>query len=365
MKPKVLIVTDRSDLAETQLIAGLSEHGLSITVMANDSGKHFGLLESPRHRLIPLRLKGRFDFAGGRVIRKELRSARYTVVYAFNPRAIACALRASRGMNLKVIGYRGVIGNAGFLNPESWVTFLHPRLARIICVSKAVQHYFESIGLWRFRLRRGTAVTIYKGHDLSWYDKPVADLAEFSLPDNAFVITCTGRDRPGKGFSTLIEAMNLIPDEYPLYLLLVGDLKNNVSLMNQVQASRNRDRIHFAGYRNDAPQVAGASSALVLPSESEGLPRVVIEAMAYRRPVIVTEAGGMPELVTDGEEGYVVPVRDPGRLAEALIKLVSDRANATAMGEHGRRRIERDFSIQGTVEQTLALINELTGELGE
>lgn len=364
MKPKVLIITDRSDLAETQLIAGLSEHGLSVTVMANDSGKHYGLLESPRHQLIPLRLKGRFDFDGARIIRKELCSARYTVIYAFNPRAIACALRASRGMNLKVIGYRGVIGNAGFFNPESWITFLHPRLARIVCVSKAVQHYFESIGLWRFRLRKGKAITIYKGHDLSWYDKPVANLAEFSFPEDAFVITCIGRDRPGKGFSTLIEAINLIPEEYPLYLLLVGDLQNNMSLINQVQASRNRDRIRFAGYRNDAPQVAGAGSALVLPSESEGLPRVVIEAMAYRRPVIVTEAGGMPELVTDGVEGYVVPVQDPERLAEALIKLVSNRANAAAMGEQGRCRIERDFTIQNTVDQTLVLINDLTRELG-
>lgn len=365
MKPKVLIITDRSDLAETQLIAGLSERGLPITVMANDSGKNYSLLEGSLQRLIPLQLKGRFDFAGARAIRKELRLSRYTVIYAFNPRAIACALRASRGMKLRVIGYRGVIGNAGFLNPESWVTFLHPRLARIVCVSKAVQRYFESIGLWRFRLRRGKAVTIYKGHDLSWYDKPVADLAEFSFPDNAFVITCTGRDRPGKGFSTLIEAMNLIPDEYPLYLLLVGGLQDNASLMAQVQASRNRDRIYFAGYRTDAPQVAGASSALVLPSESEGLPRVVIEAMAYRRPVIVTEAGGMPELVTDGVEGYVVPVRDPGRLAEALIKLVSDRANAKAMGEQGRRRIERYFSMQSTIDQTLALFTQLTGELSE
>lgn len=365
MKPKVLIITDRSDLAETQLIARLSERGLSITVIANDLGKYYGLLESSQHRLIPLRLKGRYDFSGSRIIRKELRSARYTVIYAFNPRAIACALRASKGMNLKVVGYRGVIGNAGFLNPESWITFLHPRLDRIVCVSRAVQRYFESIGFWRFRLPRGKAITIYKGHDLSWYEKPVADLAEFSFPDNAFVIACTARDRPGKGISTLIEAMNLIPNGYPLYLLLVGDFQNNVSLMNQVQASRNRSRIHFTGYRTDAPQIAGASSALVLPSESEGLPRVVIEAMAYRRPVIVTEAGGMPELVTNGVEGYVVPVRDPERLAEALIKLVSDRPNATAMGEQGRLRIERDFSIQGTVDQTLALINKLTGELGE
>lgn len=363
MKPKALIITDRSDLAETRLIIEIAQNGLPVTVMANDTGKHFDKFLAAGLEVIPLRLSGRFDASGSAAIRETLQSGGHTVIYGFNPRAIACALRASRGMRVKIMGYRGVIGNVGFLKPESWITFLHPRLDRIVCVSKAVQRHFESLGFGPLRIRPGKAVTIYKGHDLSWYEVPVADLGAFSFPDDAFVVSCIGRDRPGKGFSTLVKAMEFVPDECPLYLLLVGDLEKNADLVAQVKSCRHHGRIRFAGYRTDAPQVAGASDALVLPSESEGLPRVVIEAMAYRRPVVVTEAGGMPELVRDGVEGYVVPVRSPEALAGALVGLVNDRQSAREMGDRGRERIEQEFSMRATVEQTTALIRELTEEL--
>ncbi|HLV77803.1 MAG TPA: glycosyltransferase family 4 protein [Marinobacter sp.] len=365
MEPKALIITDRSDLAETRLIIGMAKAGLSLTLIANETGRNYGDFVAEGVDVRPLKLEGRFDAAGTAAIREVLDSANFTVIYAFNPRALACALRASRGRKVKIIAYRGVIGNIGIWKPESWNTFLHPRLDRIVCVSQAVQRYIESVSRWPLTRATGKAVTIYKGHDLSWYDVPPADLTTFGFPEGAFVVSCIGRDRPGKGFSTLISAMEFVPDECPLYLLLVGDLEKNEALVRQVKASRHSDRIRFAGYRNDAPQVAGASDALVLPSESEGLPRVVIEAMAYRRPVVVTEAGGMPELVTDGVEGYVVPVRDPKALAEALIRLADNRVAATAMGDRGRRRIETDFSIQVTVNRTIGLIRQLTSELGE
>ncbi|PXX89316.1 glycosyltransferase family 1 protein [Marinobacter vulgaris] len=363
MQPKVLIITDRSDLAETQLIIGLAALPLPVTVMANDTGPNYRLLLDAGVRAIPLRLAGRFDRSGTRAIRRELESGGYTVIYGFNPRAIACGLRASRGLKVKVMGYRGVIGNVGLLKPESWITFLHPRLDRVVCVSRAVQRYFESLGWGPFKLREGKAVTIYKGHDLSWYEAPPADLDSFKFPAGAFVVACIGRDRPGKGFATLIEAMEHVPETSPLHLLLVGELQGNPDLARRVETSRHRDRIHFAGFRNDAPQVAGACSALVLPSESEGLPRVVIEAMAYSRPVVVTEVGGMPELVDDGVEGFVVPVRHPQALAQALVRLANDPELATWMGECGRQRIERDFSIESTIRQTASLIQELTDEL--
>jgi len=343
----------------------MAQAGMPLTLLANDTGKNYGDFLAAHLDVRSLKLKGRFDCAGTTVIRELLDSGNYTVIYAFNPRALACALRASRGRRIKVIAYRGVIGNIGLSKPESWLTFLHPRLDRVVCVSKAVQRYIESVRRWPFARAAGKPITIYKGHELSWYDVPPADLSSFGFPEHAFVVTCIGRDRPGKGFATLVSAMDYVPDNCPLYLLLVGDLEKNESLVAQVKASRHSDRIRFAGYRHDAPQVAGACNALVLPSESEGLPRVVIEAMAYRRPVVVTEAGGMPELVTNGVEGYVVPVRDPQALTEALMKLANNPEASKAMGERGRERIESDFSISVSIKKTMNLIRQLTSELSE
>lgn len=157
--------------------------------------------------------------------------------------------------------------------------------------------------------------------------------------------------------------MDLVPDDSPVYLLLVGKLDKNAELAERIRASRHADRIRLAGFRTDAPQVAAACDAMVLPSESEGLPRVIIEAMAYERPVVVTEAGGMPELVRDGVEGYVVPVRDASALADAFVKLASDREAAAMMGQRGRQRIGRDFTNETTVQESLALYRDMLNEL--
>ncbi|WP_235937595.1 glycosyltransferase family 4 protein [Marinobacter caseinilyticus] len=361
--PSVLCVTDACDLPESELFIGLHRAGFDVDVMANPSGRNYQRLVDAGVRVVPVALAGRFDKAGSLAIHQQLQSKQYTVIHTFNPRALACSLRASRGMRIKVVAYRGVIGNVGVLSPESWLTFLHPRLDRIVCVSDAVKRYFLGIRFLWMRIAPQKLVRIYKGHDLAWYQLPPADLSVFEFPKHAFVICCTGRDRPGKGFGTLIDSMEFIPDHCPVHLLLVGKLEENGALHARIQSSRHADRIRLAGFRTDAPQVAAACDAMVLPSESEGLPRVVIEAMAYCRPVVVTEAGGMPELVRHGEEGLVVPVKDPEALARAFIQLEADRDKATEMGRKGQNRIADDFNTAATVTETSRLYQELTREL--
>lgn len=359
MEPQVLIITDRSDLAETRLIIGLARHGLPVRVLANDTGRHYDAFVDAGIPVTPLRLSGRFDRIGTETIRKSLQGSSISVIYAFNPRAIACAIRASRGLNVKIMGYRGVIGNIGLAKPESWLTFLHPRLDRIVCVSDAVKRSLEQLRLPFKASFHRKLVRIYKGHDPAWYELPPADLSAFPIFERDFVICAIGRDRPGKGFSTLIEAMRQVPDTLNIKLLMVGDFEGNQRFREQVASLPDPERVMFAGYRPDAPQVAGACDALVLPSESEGLPRVVIEAMAYQRPVIVTEAGGMPELVRHNQEGLIVPVRDSQALAESIIYLATHPDERTEMGRRGRERVATSFHVEKTVEKTVQLIREL------
>lgn len=361
--PVVLCITDSCDLPESELFIGLHRAGLQLEVMANPKGRNYQRIEQAGVPISPIALTGRFDRAGTRQIREKLRSGRFTVVHSFNPRALACSLKASRGMDIKVAVYRGVIGNVGVLSPESWITFLHPRVDRIVCVSDAVKNYFLNIRFLGRRIPPHKIIRIYKGHNLDWYTKPPVDISEFGFPTDAFVFCCTGRDRPGKGFGTLIEAMEHLEDDSPVSLLLVGDLLKNQELGTKIQNSRHADRIQLAGFRTDAPQVAAACDGLVLPSESEGLPRVVIEAMAYRRPVVVTEAGGMPELVRDELDGLVVPVRDSVALASAMDRIARNPELAKTFGDNGYRRISTEFSANTTVNQTLELYQELTNEL--
>lgn len=104
------------------------------------------------------------------------------------------------------------------------------------------------------------------------------------------------------------------------------------------------DRVLFAGYRTDVAGLIAGCDVFCLPSFVEGLPLVVLEAMAQGKPVVATPVGGTPELVRDGETGLLVPPGDSGALQKALARLLSDPTFARRLGEAGRDRVETTFS---------------------
>ncbi len=361
--PGILCLTDKCDRPESELFIGLREEGFPIGVMANPDGANFERLNNAGLIVGPIALRNRFDKEGTAAIRKVLETGEYDVVHAFNPRALACALRASRGMSIKVVAYRGVIGNISFLNPESWITFLHPRVDRIVCVADAIRDYLAGLHFLWLHLPPSKLITVYKGHDLEWYQDTPADLQEFGIPEGAFTVCCTGRDVPRKGFDVLVDSLARLPSDVVIHLLLVGDLDRNEPLRQQVQALPHPERVHFTGFRKDAPALASASDVFVLPSkEREGLPRAVIEAMSYGVAPVVTDVGGMPELVEQGVSGLVVPPNDAQSLSAALLELYRDRERLKQMGQLARRRIATHFHTSQTVEQMGKIYCELTGQ---
>jgi len=338
---RILCLTDACDRPESELFMGMHRAGHHVDVMCNPRGRFFGAMEEAGLDVIPMSLRGRFDKDGTQLIRNQLKTGHYDIIHAYNPRALACGLRASRGLDVRVVAYRGVSGNISFLNPESWITFLHPRVERIVSVCDAVRDYLAGVRFLGLHIAPEKLVRIYKGHDLSWYQESPADLSGFGIPDDAFVVCATGRDRPRKGFD-------------------VGDMDRNTSLRELAEQSVGADRVHFTGYRRDAPCLAAASDLFALPStEREGLPRAVIEAMAYAIPPVVSDVGGMPELVADGESGYVVPRGDPEALAEVICHLARHPDTARAMGRRSRDRIHHHFHTSQTVAQTLELYRQL------
>ena len=119
------------------------------------------------------------------------------------------------------------------------------------------------------------------------------------------------------------------------------------------------DRVVFTGYRGDASELIDELDVLALPSWSEGMPLVTLEAMARGKPVVATRVGGIPEVVVDGVTGTLVPVRDPQRLAAALRALIADPERARAFGAAGRDRVREQFSATETVSRVLAIYEEL------
>ena len=194
--PSVLCLTDACDRPESELFIGLKKVGFDVDVMCNPKGRNYQRLLDEGVVAQPMALKSRFDKGGVSAIRDQLSKKNYEVIHAYNPRALACGLRASRGTDIKVVAYRGVIGNISFLNPESWITFLHPRVSKIVCVADAIRDYLASLRFLWMRIPDRKLQRIYKGHDLGWYQAKPADLTQFGVPEDAFVICCTGRNSP-------------------------------------------------------------------------------------------------------------------------------------------------------------------------
>jgi glycosyltransferase involved in cell wall biosynthesis len=360
MTYRVLCITDRSDRPETELFIGLKKAGIDISVIGNPTGKHYQRLKEAGIVSHDLILKSRFDVKGIRFIRKLLTQNHFDILYCFNNPAASNMLLASRGMAFKIITYRGVIGNIGFLSPASWTTHLNPRVNSIVCVCNAVRDYILSMRLFSMKIAPERVVTIYKGHDLAWYSQPAADLSEFNIPSNAFTVGFAGRNRPRKGIDVLIRSAEYLPEDAPIHFVLLGKLTDDDELKRLIDQSPFRNKFHLLGWRNDAPAIAGACDAFVLPSiEREGLARAVIEAMAYATPPIVSNVGGLREMVEDQQSGLIIPPQNSFAIAQAILELYQNPELKKKMGENARRRIQTHFNIETSVEKTRQLFEEL------
>lgn len=359
MTLRVLCIVADSDRPTVETFIALYRAGVDVTVSFQADSPNRRLLEEEGVPLLELPIRRNIDRRAIRQLRDEFDRRGYHIVHTFNNKAISNVVIAARNRDIRVIAYRGIVGAVSFLDPMSWLRYLNPRIDRIICVCEAIRRHFLSMKPAFLRMPPERPVTIHKGHRLEWYDQQPLNPQSLGLPPDAFVITCVANYRPRKGVEVLVDAMRYLPDDVPAHLLLVGNM-SGPKLDRQIAASPARDRIHRPGYRKDAPRISAASDVFCLPStKREGLPRSVIEAMAYRVPPVVTDSGGSPELVVDGESGFVVPVSDPGALAVAFEKLYREPQLRARMGQAARDRIGTHFRHETTVEKTLELYREL------
>jgi glycosyltransferase involved in cell wall biosynthesis len=165
-----------------------------------------------------------------------------------------------------------------------------------------------------------------------------------------------------KGQRELLHAVAQIPEAR---LVLAGrDLEQGGAFQAALEHESDRlgirDRVEF-GFHEDVPALLETLDVVALPSWTEGLPMVLLEAMARARPVVATPVGGTPELVTDDETGLLVPPRDPQALADALRRVLDDPDLARRLGEAGRARVAERFSADEQARRVLAIYDDVAG----
>lgn len=201
-------------------------------------------------------------------------------------------------------------------------------------------------------------VSIPTGVDLERFDpsraKPV-------LKEEGFCIGAIGVLRNWKGHAYLIDAAPRILKEIPeATFYIVGDGPQYGNLLRRIKDLGLEDKVLMLGYREDIPEILASLDVVVHPSyENEGIPQVVLQAMAMERPVVAADSGAIGEVVLDGKTGLLVPPKDPIRLAEKVVGLYRQAELRTALGKEGRRFVRKGHSSHRMLDRLESLYNSL------
>ena len=230
---------------------------------------------------------------------------------------------------------------------------------KIVVVSDKIHRSFGN---------KNKVTTIHNGIDLKEFVKDVKGdtiKQEFDLNENFPIIGVIGSISPAKGHKYFLKALVEVEKKYPRVVTLIVGESSLVfrrwrgRMEKFVKKLGLRERVIFTGLREDISQIMAALDVFVLPSINEAFGLVLLEAMAFKKPIIASNVGGIPEIVKHGITGLLVPPGDPESLAKAIIEITQHPKEAVKMGERGRERVERYFSLDAYVQKIEKVYEEI------
>lgn len=359
---RVLVISDYDDnlnavRPEGALFIGLHQAGVHVQVMTYGHTPFADTFREAGIRVIDFHPRKKFDKETVLRIRKELIEQDIQLLHLFNNKAIINGLRACKGLNVKVLTYRGYTGNIHWWDPSSYLTHLHPRVDAITCVSDAVKEVFDK----QLFFPKGKAVTVSKGHDADWYkDIKTGDLSEFNFSKDATIVSVVANARRMKGIPYLLQAMEHLSKKESLHFLLIGRGLDDKWTIKQLEKIGWRGRVVFAGFRKEVLSLVKACDLSLLPSiKGEGLSKVLLESLFLARPTIMTNIGGNKGLAIHNETGIVIPPRDPEAMAQALQKLGKNKTLREQLGLAGQQYISTHYTVERSVQEMKAVYASL------
>ena len=205
--------------------------------------------------------------------------------------------------------------------------------------------------------------TIHNGLELEKYNPDVSGnpiRQEFTIAGDKIVMGIIARLHPVKGHTCLLDALSLAVKKIPnLLLMIVGTGPDRAMLEEKCRELALDRNVIFTGFRRDVPDIVAALDFLVLPSLSEGLSLTIMEGMAMKKPVLATEVGGTPEIITHLVDGFLVPPKDVESLAAGITQLSGELEKVRDMGLAARRTIEERFTAALMAEKTMGIYRNL------
>lgn len=183
---------------------------------------------------------------------------------------------------------------------------------------------------------------------------------KWNIDNKAVLIGTVGRLVPVKGHALLLEAFRILSQSFQnVILILVGDGPLREQLETEAKRLGLDQSVIFSGHQEQSYDFINMMDIFVLPSLHEGIPMVLLEAFALKRPVIASRVGGIPEVVSHGESGILVSPSNPDELAAAISALIEDQSKALAFGETGRCQVECEYSAKMMADRTASMYRTL------
>jgi glycosyltransferase involved in cell wall biosynthesis len=299
------------------------------------------------------------DEAAVRELAAYLRRNEVDLVHSHMYRAEVVGTRAAVAAGTPVV--MATVHSSRVRSPEDVATLarLTPQVDRLIVPSASIAAKVRAEG-------RGDArfAIVPNGIDLARFAAaapPCALRTEYGLCAEALLVGVVARLEPEKGHRFLIDAMPAVLERAPhAWLAVIGEGSLADELEAQVASlpAPARDRVVFTGRREDVSAVTADLDVAVLPSLREAQGISILEAMARAKPVVASAVGGIPEVITDGVDGLLVPPGDSAALAEALARLAADPALRRRLGDAGRRTVAERYSIGAMVRRIEEIYDE-------
>lgn len=329
------------------LIVGMMQRGHDVSLAAPAESPLTERARSRGIRCRPFRQRNEFDPSGFWKLRRILRERRFDIVHFNTPRSIVAGGLAARaaGVPLCLCSRRVNFPLRSFLSRHKYNLLLDG----VVTVSDSIRQTLIDGGV-----REQLIEVIYEGVDLGWLDA----LGEPSLqiPNSGPIVGMVAHLSPEKGHRVLLQAAARLQQRYPkASYVLVGDGPLKPELEKEARRMGVQRQILFTGFRSDSEALMKKFDVFCLPSLSEGLSSAILAAMASRLPVIATRVGGIPELVVDGETGFLAPPDDPAALGAALGRLLESSELRFRLGAAGRRRIEERFTLSQKLDRSESL----------
>jgi glycosyltransferase involved in cell wall biosynthesis len=331
-------------------VNGLREIGQRSALVAHPDGE-LRRRASEGLELIPIAPRTEVDLTAAWRLGRVVKKLRPDIVHAHDPHGIAMAALAlsfaGGGPAPVLVASRRVDFH---LKGNSLSRWKYRQVDCFIAASEAIRQMLVADGIPATR-----TVTVHEGIDVEHVEATQrVNLHEaFWLPHHAPVVGNVAALVPHKGQRYLVEAAHLVVQQVPdarFVILGEGELRDH--LERQVREYRLEKHVLLPGFRTDVLGCIKGFDLFVMSSVTEGLGTSLLDAMACGKPIVATDAGGIPEVVAHGVTGTVVPARDPRAMAAAIVELLSDEGRRRTMGEAGLARVKARFTVQRMVAAT-------------